>query len=90
VGGKPRRIGGTQKNKPHKGHAGKLLSPGNRRRQGVMLKDPNILRKGVKKAEYQPEYNLQKKQTYKKHQQNLTKIALDIVQKLKYRFGSHK
>ena len=49
-----------------------------------------MLREAMKKAEYQPEHNLQKKQTYKKHQQDLTKIALEIVQKLKYWFGSHK
>jgi len=46
-----------------------------------MCKNGNVLGQPVKKAEHQPEDNLEKQQANEKYQQNLTQIALDIIQK---------
>jgi hypothetical protein len=55
-----------------------------------MLKNSDVIGEEMKCAENQPEYNLQEKQADKKYQQNLTHIALDVIQKLQDPLGSHK
>ena len=90
MSGQPSGISCPQENEPHKGHAREFFAPGDGCRQRVRLKNRDIFRKNEGCAENQPEHNLQKKQTYKKHQQDLADIAFKIVQKLKQGSGFHK